>query len=99
MRCLDEQHRLTACPSGLASLALVHERSRGFLLRHRPSVVVHFGLGLRSHLRGVVAVDGDAGVGAGFSGATHDVGERGVVGRFEVSLLSGGGGGGGGLVV
>jgi len=44
-------------------------------------------------LRGVVAVDGDAGVGAGFSGATHDVGERGVVGRFEVSLLSGGGGG------
>jgi hypothetical protein len=52
---------------------------------------VHFGLGLRGHLRGVVAVDGDAGVGAGFSGAAHDGGERGVGGRLEMGLLSGGG--------
>lgn len=52
---------------------------------------MHFGLGLGVDLRGFVAVDGDAGVGAGFSGATHDVGERGVGGRFEMSLLSGGG--------
>lgn len=77
--------------SGLASSVLVHEGSRDLLLRHRPSVVVHFGLGLGVDLRSVVAVDGNAGVGAGFSGATHDVGERGVGGRFGMSLLSGGG--------
>lgn len=57
-----------------------------------------FGLGLGSHLRGVGAVDGDAGVGARFSGATHDGGERRVGGRLEMGLL-GGGGGGGELVV
>ena len=83
-----ERAALPEHPSGLASPVLVHERSRHLLLRHRPSVVVHFGLGLRSHLRGVVAVDGDAGVGAGFSGAAHDVGKRGVDG---MSLLSCGG--------
>lgn len=46
-------------------------------------------LGFRpGHLRGVAAVDGDAGVGAGFSGVAHDVGERGVGGwRVEIGLL------------
>lgn len=51
---------------------------------------MHFGLGLWVDLRGVVAVDGDAGVGAGFSGVAHDGGERGVGGRRSgIGLLSG----------
>ena len=53
---------------------------------------MHFGL-RPGHLRGVGAGDGDAGVGAGFSGVAHDVGERGVGrGRVEMGVLSGGGG-------
>ena len=53
---------------------------------------MHFGL-RPGHLRGVGAGDGDAGVGAGFSGVAHDVGERGIGrGRVEMGVLSGGGG-------
>ena len=79
-------------PSGLTSPVLVHDRSRDIFLRHWAAVVVHFGL-RPGHLRGVAAVDGDAGVGAGFSGVAHDVGERGVWGRrVEIGLLSGSGG-------
>ena len=75
---------------GLTSPFLVHDGSRDVFLRHFGAVVVHFGL-WPGHLRGVVAVDGDAGVGAGFSGATHDVGKRSVCGRVEMGLLSGSG--------
>jgi len=71
----------------LASPILVHELSRDGILRHRPGVVVHFGLRLL-HLRAVVARAGDAGVGAGLSGAAHDGGEVGVGRRWEVSFLS-----------
>ena len=83
---------MTECPSKLTSLILVHDRGRDVFLRHWPAVVVHFGL-RPGHLRGVAAVDGDAGVGAGFSGVAHDVGERGVGGRrvkMSLLLLSGG---------
>jgi hypothetical protein len=51
---------------------------------------VHFGLRLL-HLRAVVAWAGDAGVGAGFSGAAHDGGEVGFGGRLKVGFLSGDG--------
>lgn len=83
---------MTECSSKLTSLILVHDRGRHVFLRHWPAVVVHFGL-RPGHLRGVAAVDGDAGVGAGFSGVAHDVGERGVGGRrVEIDLVSCGGG-------
>jgi hypothetical protein len=52
---------------------------------------VHLRLRLLGDLSDGVAVAGDARVGAGLSGSAHDVGERGVGGRFERRFLSGDG--------
>jgi hypothetical protein len=73
--------------SGLASLVGVHHSCGGVFLRHRAGVVVHlrfrFGVGV-GDLRAGVPVAGDAGVGAGFSGAAHDGGEVVVGERLRV---------------
>jgi hypothetical protein len=78
--------------SGLASFVRVHHSRGRVFLGHRAGVVVHlrfrFGVGA-GDLSAVVPVAGDAGVGAGFSGAAHDGGEV-VVGE-RLSVLGGDG--------
>jgi hypothetical protein len=78
--------------SGLASFVRVHHSRGRVFLGHRAGVVVHlrfrFGVGAGDLSTGV-PVAGDAGVGAGFSGAAHDGGEV-VVGE-RLSVLGGDG--------
>jgi hypothetical protein len=80
--------------SGLASLVRVHHARGRVFLGHRAGVVVHlgfrFGVGA-GDLSAVVPVAGDAGVGAGFSGAAHYGGEVVVGGRLRMSVLGGDG--------
>ena len=85
----DGDHCESPSAASLFSPALVHERSRGFLLGHWASVVVDFGSWPGCVLGGVGARDRDAGVGAGFSGVAHDGGEGGVGRLLEVGLVSG----------
>jgi hypothetical protein len=82
------QHSTHFSPSsGLASFVRVHHSRGRVFLRHGAGVVVHLGFRLGvgiGDLRAGVPVAGDAGVGAGFSGAAHDGGEVVVEERLRV---------------